>query len=89
MLSDDRGRVYPCPPNLTHLSNDMARSLLQFALGKKLGRDGFDWLKIHTINLTGLKKRDSVRERLRFADEMMPEILDSAQNPLTVTIDST
>ena len=78
--------MYPCPPNLTHLSNDMARSLLYFAVGKKLGREGFDWLKIHLINLTGLKKRDPVSERLRFADQVMPEILDSAQNPLTVTM---
>ena len=79
-----RGRVYPSPPNLSHLSSDLARSLLVFGIGKPLGKDGFKWLKIHLINLTGLKKRDPVSERLAFAEEMMPEILDSARNPLTV-----
>ena len=28
-----------------------------FAEGKPLGEDGLDWLKIHLINLIGLKKR--------------------------------
>lgn len=79
-----RGRVYPCPPHLTHLSSDMARSLLQFAQAKPLGREGFRWLLIHLVNLTGLKKRDPVRERLQYAEDMMPEILDSARNPMTV-----
>ena len=41
-----------------------------------------NWLKLHCINLTGLKKRDSVEERLRFAEEIMELILDSANNPV-------
>lgn len=80
---DFRGRVYPLPPHLQHLGSDLARCLLVFHQKKKLGVDGFSWLKLHCINLTGLKKRDSVRERLLFAEEVMPEILDSADNPLT------
>lgn len=103
---DFRGRVYPVPPHLTHLGNDLARSLLCFAKGEKLGPKGLDWLKvsrtkfygrrreangladswclqIHCINLTGLKKRDSLAERLRYADEILPDILDSAERPLT------
>lgn len=79
-----RGRVYPCSPHLTHLSHDMARSLLCFANGKPLGNDGFNWLKLHVINLTGTKKKEPVAERLRYADQVMSEILDSADNPLTV-----
>ncbi|ERE72378.1 DNA-directed RNA polymerase [Cricetulus griseus] len=39
--------------------------------------------QIHLVNLTGLRKRDSLRMRLRFADEVMEEILDSADNPMT------
>ncbi|XP_013107948.1 DNA-directed RNA polymerase, mitochondrial [Stomoxys calcitrans] len=80
---DFRGRVYPVPPHLNHLGSDLARSMLIFDQPQPLGVDGFSWLKLHCINLTGLKKRDSVRERLLYAEEVMPEILDSADNPLT------
>lgn len=79
---DFRGRVYPIPPHLNHLGSDLARSILVFHQKKKLGIDGFMWLKLHCINLTGLKKRDSIRERLLFAEEIMDEILDSADRPL-------
>ncbi|GAB6031856.1 hypothetical protein CHUAL_010254 [Chamberlinius hualienensis] len=80
---DFRGRVYPCPPHFNHLGGDVARSLLVFSDGELLGEKGLDWLKIHLINLTGSKKRESVNEKLRYANEMMPEIIDSANNPLT------
>lgn len=79
---DFRGRVYPIPPHLNHLGSDLARSLLVFHETRPLGKDGFSWLKLHCINLTGLKKRDSVIERLLFAQEIMDDILDSADNPL-------
>lgn len=80
---DFRGRVYPIPPHLNHLGSDLARSLLVFHQKKKLGVDGFMWLKLHCINLTGLKKRESIRERLLYVEEIMDDILDSADNPLT------
>lgn len=48
-----------------------------------LGPKGLDWLKIHTINLTGLKKREPISERLRFANDNIDLILDSADNPLS------
>ncbi|XP_071944644.1 DNA-directed RNA polymerase, mitochondrial-like [Antedon mediterranea] len=79
---DFRGRVYPYPPHFNHLGNDVTRSLLLFAVGKPLGEHGLDWLKIHIVNLTGLKKRASQMERLEFANSMMPLILDSAHYPL-------
>lgn len=79
---DFRGRVYPIPPHLNHIGGDLARSLLVFHRKKKLGVDGFMWLKLHCINLTGLKKRDSVRERLLYVEQIMDDILDSADNPL-------
>ncbi|KAI4498145.1 hypothetical protein M0802_006631 [Mischocyttarus mexicanus] len=80
---DFRGRVYPIPPHLTHLGSDLARSILIFAQGKPLGLNGLDWLKIHTVNLTGLKKRESTKERLKFANENIDKIIDSAENPMT------
>ncbi|XP_058805084.1 DNA-directed RNA polymerase, mitochondrial isoform X3 [Phymastichus coffea] len=80
---DFRGRVYPVPPHLNHLGSDLARSMLVFALKKPLGPKGLDWLKLHAINLTGFKKRDPISERLRYADEIMDKILDSAEKPLS------
>lgn len=50
---DFRGRVYPTPPHLNHLSSDSVRSILQFARGEKLGPKGLRWLKVcHIVNLT-------------------------------------
>ncbi|XP_072382845.1 DNA-directed RNA polymerase, mitochondrial [Diabrotica undecimpunctata] len=80
---DFRGRVYPVPPHLNHLGSDLARSMLIFAEPRPLGPHGLDWIKIHLINLTGLKKNDSVKERLKYANDILPEILDSADKPLT------
>lgn len=80
---DFRGRVYPIPPHLNHLGADLGRCLLVFNKSKPLGPDGFAWLKLHCINLTGLKKKQSVTERLKYADEIIDDILDSADNPLT------
>jgi len=48
--------VYPIPPHLNHIGNDLARGLLQFGVGKKLGKGGLRWLKIHTANLMGKDK---------------------------------
>ncbi|KAK4874106.1 hypothetical protein RN001_013466 [Aquatica leii] len=80
---DFRGRVYPIPPHLNHLGSDLARSILVFAESRPLGPKGLDWLKLHLVNLTGLKKRDSVHDRLVFANEVMDKVLDSADYPLT------
>ncbi|XP_074707629.1 DNA-directed RNA polymerase, mitochondrial isoform X1 [Strix uralensis] len=80
---DFRGRTYPCPPYFNHLGNDVTRAILLFAEGRPLGPKGLDWLKIHLINLTGLKKKNALRERLEYANEIMEEILDSADRPLT------
>ncbi|NXE95282.1 RPOM protein, partial [Menura novaehollandiae] len=80
---DFRGRTYPCPPYFNHLGNDVTRAILLFAEGKPLGPKGLDWLKIHLINLTGLKKKNALQERLDYANEIMEDILDSADHPLT------
>ncbi|XP_015285247.1 PREDICTED: DNA-directed RNA polymerase, mitochondrial [Gekko japonicus] len=80
---DFRGRTYPCPPHFNHLGNDLTRAILVFAEGKPLGPRGLDWLKIHLINLTGLKKKSSLQDRLAYANEIMEDVLDSADRPLT------
>uniref|UniRef100_A0A8C5LN70 DNA-directed RNA polymerase n=1 Tax=Leptobrachium leishanense TaxID=445787 RepID=A0A8C5LN70_9ANUR len=80
---DFRGRTYPCPPYFNHLGGDVMRAVLLFAEGRALGSKGLDWLKIHLINLTGLKKKSSLQERKEYADSIMEDILDSADRPLT------
>ncbi|XP_038136706.1 DNA-directed RNA polymerase, mitochondrial isoform X1 [Cyprinodon tularosa] len=82
---DFRGRTYPCPPYFNHLGSDVTRAMLVFAEGKPLGPKGLDWLKIHLVNLTGLKKRSSLQGRLEYANSIMDDILDSADNPLNGT----
>lgn len=82
---DFRGRVYPIPPYLNHLSSDLGRSLLLFAKGKPLGPNGINWLKLHVINLTNFKKGSSLEERLEYANQNMDNIIDSATKPLTVS----
>eukprot|EP00092_Neocalanus_flemingeri_P017911 GFUD01019377.1.p1 GENE.GFUD01019377.1~~GFUD01019377.1.p1 ORF type:complete len:1482 (+),score=337.24 GFUD01019377.1:704-5149(+) len=79
---DFRGRCYPLPPQLNHMGADLSRSLLVFAKGKKLGKEGFTWLKLHLINLTGAMKRESIADRLEYADSILPKILQSATSPL-------
>lgn len=51
--------------------------------GRPLGDDGFRWLKLHCINLTGILKKESNFTRVAYADEMLPKILESANNPLS------
>lgn len=83
---DFRGRVYPVPPHLTHLGADLARALLIFAEKKPLGADGLRWLKLHLVNLLGTKKKQSIQERLEYAETKLDDILDSADHPLDVRI---
>ncbi|XP_024121139.1 DNA-directed RNA polymerase, mitochondrial [Oryzias melastigma] len=79
---DFRGRTYPCPPYFNHLGSDVTRAMLLFAEGKPLGPKGLDWLKIHLVNLTGLKKKSSLQGRLQYANSIMEDVLDSADDPL-------
>ncbi|CAF1265263.1 unnamed protein product [Rotaria sordida] len=79
---DFRGRVYPVPPHFNHLGSDIARSIILFAEGKPLGPNGLQQLKIHLVNLTDLKKKASIDERAKYADDIMDDILDSADRPL-------
>ena len=79
---DFRGRAYPSQPHFNHFGTDMARSILEFGVGKPLGPKGLDWLKIHLINLTGFKKKNSNEEKLAYANKIMHVIEDSADHPL-------
>ncbi len=64
--------------------SDVARGMLVFGRGRPLGEKGLEWLKIHLVNLHGSKKKVSMKERAEYADEMMDEIMDSADYPMEV-----
>ncbi|KAJ4120133.1 DNA-directed RNA polymerase [Fusarium equiseti] len=78
---DYRGRAYPLPTYLNHMGADHTRALLKFAEGKELGEKGLRWLKIHMANLYGFDKA-SFSEREQFTTENLPNIIESAENPL-------
>lgn len=77
---DFRGRIYPIPPHLNHMSADMCRGLLEFGEGKPLGKTGLDWLKIHMANKMG-KDKLSMQGRLDYANSMLPLVEKIAKNP--------
>lgn len=78
-----KGRIQSIPPILNHEQFDVHRSLVNFHEKKPLGVDGLKWLKLYCINLMKLKKQESLEDRIKYADECMDDILDSADNPLT------
>ena len=79
---DFRGRCYPIPPHFHHMGGDISRAIIVLAEGKRLGADGLEMLKLHLINLTGTMKRNSLEERLAYANSIMDEVIDSATRPL-------
>ena len=78
---DFRGRVYPIPPHLNHIGNDLCRGLLLFGRGRPLGKGGLRWLKIHTANLMGLDKKP-LEEKIAFIDANMDKVNATAREPL-------
>ena len=78
---DFRGRAYPIPSYLNHISSDLSRGLLKFKRSKPLGEAGWKWLKIHLANVCGYDKA-SFEDRSSFADQHMKEISLSATDPL-------
>ena len=43
--------------DVNNAAMDVGRALMTFACGHPLGADGLNWLKIHLVNLHGLKKK--------------------------------
>ena len=78
---DFRGRIYPIPPHLNHMSADMCRGLLEFGEGKPLGKSGLDWLKIHMSNKMG-KDKLSMQGRLDYANSVLPLVDRIVKDPI-------
>lgn len=79
---DFRGRVYPIPVfGPSPQGSDWQKSLLQFAHGKPLGKDGRRWLYVHIANLFGVDKV-SFDERVDWTLRHAAQLVDSSDNPL-------
>eukprot|EP00927_Polykrikos_kofoidii_P033645 TRINITY_DN28472_c0_g1_i1.p1 TRINITY_DN28472_c0_g1~~TRINITY_DN28472_c0_g1_i1.p1 ORF type:complete len:1198 (-),score=164.40 TRINITY_DN28472_c0_g1_i1:144-3737(-) len=78
---DFRGRAYPLPPHLNHLSDDVCRGLLTFADARPLGKDGLYWLKVTLANLLG-KDKLPFDERVAYVDESKDWIMAVAREPM-------
>ncbi|VAI80753.1 unnamed protein product [Triticum turgidum subsp. durum] len=80
---DFRGRAYPMHPHLSHLGSDLCRGVLEYAEGRPLGKSGLRWLKIHLANKYGggIEKL-SHESKLAFVEDHLPDIFDSASNPV-------
>ncbi|KAL7754414.1 DNA-directed RNA polymerase [Sorochytrium milnesiophthora] len=78
---DFRGRAYPIPVHLNHISSDLCRGLLVFSEAKPLRERGWHWLRVHLANLYGYDKQ-SFTDRVRWVDENMDSIMDSVDRPL-------
>ncbi|KAJ4958014.1 hypothetical protein NE237_025125 [Protea cynaroides] len=80
---DFRGRAYPMHSHLNHLSSDLCRGVLEFAEGRRLGKSGLHWLKIHLGNLFGGGvEKLSYDERIAFVENHLDDIFDSADKPV-------
>lgn len=77
---DFRGRVYPMTI-LNPQSNDLGKSLIQFANGVALGSTGARWLAFQGANCYGLDKK-TMTERLEWVYSNTELILATAKRPL-------
>lgn len=80
---DFRGRAYPIAPYLSVVGDDLSRGLLLYGQGKKLGTQGWYWLRVHLANTAGYSKGKTYAERVQYTDKHLEDILDSANHPLT------
>lgn len=78
---DFRGRVYPAVSILSYQGEDFVRSLLTFWEGRKLGPNGFNWLKYQLANLY-CKQFMSMEDLIEFVEKNRHKIVNSAESPL-------
>lgn len=78
---DFRGRAYPMVSVLSHYQEDLVRSIMMYWYSEPLGPDGLDWVKYQLAGVYGEDKL-GFQERIKFVDDNIGEILDSANKPL-------
>lgn len=77
---DYRGRIFLSRSILNYQGDDVARSLIEFADGVELNKQGFDSLLLHTANLAELK--GTVKERQREARKCLKKWIGYAKEPI-------
>jgi DNA-directed RNA polymerase len=79
---DWRGRAYPVSYFLHPQGNDLVKSLLQFADGKRLDNmEAINWHSIHGANCWGLDKKN-FDERIKWVCSHHAEIMAVGEDPL-------
>lgn len=78
---DFRGRIYAVPPLVNPQADDIGRSLLEFARGKRVGETGGYWLAVLLANLYGFDKA-GFDERVAWTFEHEEKILECVAAPL-------
>jgi DNA-directed RNA polymerase len=78
---DHRGRAYPVPQLVNPQSDDIGKSLLEFAEGKPLGEPGAYWLAVHIANCYG-KNKVGFEKRVAWVHQHEQEIMAFADDPL-------
>jgi len=81
-FADFRGRLYPMCSELTPQGDQIAKGLLQFANGKKLGESGLKWLMIHAANCYGMDKA-SLSEREKWGWDNLDLMAAVSSNYIT------
>jgi DNA-directed RNA polymerase len=77
---DFRGRMYAMPSFLNPQGTDVAKGLLTFARGCKLGASGWKWLHIHVANMHG-EDKISFEEREEWTVNNYHWIVDCVHAP--------
>ena len=77
---DFRGRMYALPSYLNPQGTDVAKGLLAFARGCKLGVSGWKWLHIHIANMHG-EDKISLEAREQWTVENYSWIAACVHNP--------
>ena len=79
--TDFRGRVYATASGLNPQGTDHSKSLIEFAEGKALGKDGFRWFLINGANKFGYDK-DSYDGRVAYMYEHAEKWLAAGTDPI-------
>ncbi len=79
---DFRGRVYCRSDTVSPQGDDIQKSLIEFAEGKPLGKEGYYWLAVHGAGELG-KDKIPFDERVALIEAMEDEIRDICCDPYT------
>ncbi len=74
LFNDNRGRFYPyCQAGLSYQGDDLGKSLVEYAHGRKLTEEGIYALKFALGEFFGFKEEGD--ERVSLIDPMIPELI--------------